>query len=167
MLLLKKSGKSQVLSENSTVNKIILKSNVLLEGDFKNSEVEIQSSGHAVELNGTFASVEVKESASLEIKGDTSIEDLKVNAEAAGSNINTSSESTIKQLTFDGAAIIKGSVSISKVVLNANGVVVEPVVGEIEKKKQQRIQKVLKWHNRREVVEVVGHLIRRHRLAIA
>ena len=134
MLLLKKSGKSQVLSENSTVNKIILKSNVLLEGDFKNSEVEIQSSGHAVELNGTFASVEVKESASLEIKGDTSIEDLKVNAEAAGSNINTSSESTIKQVTFDGAAIIKGSVSISKVVLNANGVVVEPVVGEIEKK---------------------------------
>ena len=134
MLLLKKSGKSQVLSENSTVNKVILKSDVLLEGDFKDSEVEIQSSGHVAELNGRFASVEVKESARLEINGDTSIEDLKVNAEAAGSNINTSSGATIKQVTFDGPAIIKGSVSISKVVLNANGVVVEPVVGEIEKK---------------------------------
>gem|GEM_PF-1846167 len=133
ILLVKKSGKSQVLSENSTVNKVISKSNVLLEGDFKNSEVEIQSSGHVVELDGTFASVEMKESATLEIKGDTGIDDLKVATEAAGSNINTSSGTTIKEVTFDGPAIVKGSVFIAKVVLNTDGVLVEPVVGEIEK----------------------------------
>ncbi len=133
ILLVKKSGKSQVLSENSTVNKVISKSNVLLEGDFKNSEVEIQSSGHVVELNGTFASVEMKESATLEIKGDTGIDDLKVATEAAGSNINTSSGTSIKEVTFDGPAIVKGSVFIAKVVLNTDGVLVEPIVGEIEK----------------------------------
>ncbi len=133
ILLVKKSGKSQVLSENSTVNKVISKSNVLLEGDFKNSEVEIQSSGHVVELDGTFASVEMKESATLEIKGDTGIDDLKVATEAAGSNINTSSGTTIKEVTFDGPAIVKGSVFIAKVVLNTDGVLVEPAVGEIEK----------------------------------
>ncbi len=52
---------------------MVSKSNVLLKGDFNNSNVEIQSIGHAVELDGTFDSVEVKETATVDVKGNTSV----------------------------------------------------------------------------------------------
>ncbi len=125
IIVLKVNGKIRVVSKDSEIGKAVIKSSGKLEGEFKNTKVQILGQGEKVELEGDFNEIKVESQVQIEVTDDTDIDVIEITKQAKGTKIDIEKQAVVNEIIFNEATEVTGEGKIKKAKVNADGVTTE------------------------------------------
>ncbi len=131
IIVFKANGKIRVVSKDSEIGKAVINSGGKLEGEFKNTKVEILGEGEKVTLDGDFDEVKVESQVEIEVTDDTKVDVIEITNKAKGTKIDIETRAVVNEIIFDEATEVTGKGKIKKAKINADGVKTEQ---EVDKK---------------------------------
>lgn len=129
----KLDGKIRVVLANSEAESLILQSGGEIEGEYADTEIIIDTEeGEEVILDGNFESVIVDSDVDMCITEGSSVANLELAEEAAGSKIEVEGSASIEVITLNCETEVTGTGRINKANVNANGIKIEQQVNYLQ-----------------------------------
>ena len=135
IIIYKTGGSVRILAKgNTSLHHTTVETPAILEEDhvtgegFDTIEIVTVNPGENIELIGNYQNIIINSQINITISGTTTINNISLSEEAAGSIINLGNQAIIENITINTAAQVTGPGKVISAVINANNVSIEQQV---------------------------------------